>query len=722
MPWEITLTLLSSLLLLGLTVVKLLSVRRDPVARLFCVCFALLAAFQVAVAWSGFAAKSGVDDALPIYAVFGMSLLVLPFWHALSVSFGRDNPGAVLRGHRGYLVFHVIVAAGFAAVFYSPWFIRDIGIRGNSFIVALDVGGKAYLIYVILALATMGVNLESTYRSAAARIRAKFKYAFTGAFAALAYFVFANSLGLLFSASNFSYLLAGAAPISVAAFLYGYSLVKKQLVDTRVPVARSVFYTSFTISGIALYILALGVFGKLTQWAGWEMTRVAAYVFGFLAVFFLLTLVISSRVQRAVKRFVDRNFYVNRYDYRHQWRKLTKTLNPALSSSDIERVSVELTSELLWAKSVSIFLAAPGEDGYVLSSSTAHQPRSWKLSSDDKLVELLLKNRHSVILDRDPKNFEYVPVYIEDAELLDSLNIQVCTPLTAGGKMIGILACGPKKGNIPYNFEDIELLDTMSGQIANAISRATLSNDLAEAKELETFHRFSSFVLHDLKNLTSTMGLLAANAEQNMENPEFQADAMKVVSSTADKMKSLIAKISSLPKTMQLDLRRCEIQEIIGQALNDCGLNLDKVNGVTVIRELEDVPPIVADPTQLTKVFTNLFVNAVESMPDGGELVLTSEVVDQDEGLSKVDEKNRHAVVVRVRDTGCGMDTDFMEERLFRPFASTKPKGLGIGLYQCKTIVDAHHGKLEVESEKGRGTTFTVRLPTESVGVKSTEG
>jgi len=710
MPWETGLALTSSFLLMVLAAVKARHARRELVARQFLVCLVLLGLFQLAVAWSRYSAEETPVSILPVYAVFLLSLIVLPFWHALSFTFGRENPAGVLERHRVHLIVHGVTALILAGLLSTEWFVQEVGVRKHVFVVILGPAGKAFLIYAILALASMGVNLESTYRSASARVRVKFKYAFTGAFAALAYYVFANSLGLLFSASNFSYLFAGSVPVSVAALLFGYSLLKRQLVDTRVPVARSVFYTSFTISGIALYILALGLFGKLTQLAGWELTRTAAIALGFLAIFSLLVLVISSRVQRAVKRFVDRNFYVNRYDYRHQWRKLTRALNPALSGSEIERVALEITSELLWAKSVCIFLKDQKNGGYSLSSSTSYEGKTWRLANDDKLVQLLLKNKRSIILDRDPKNFEYVPVYIEDAELLDNLNIHVCTPLIVEGKMMGILACGPKKGNIPYNYEDIELLDTMSGQIANALSRAILSRDLAEAKELESFHRFSSFVLHDLKNLASTLGLLAANAEQNMNNPEFQADVMKIVSSTSQKMKSLIAKISRLPKTMELELKSCEVADILEAALAESGLASDKVNGIDVVRELRPLPRVLADPGQIKKVFTNLLVNAVEAMPEGGRIKLKADVTgvgDTERGGAG----NGAAVMIQVSDTGCGMDEGFIEEKLFRPFSSTKPKGLGIGLYQSKEIVEAHKGRLEVESKRGEGTTFTVLLP-----------
>jgi signal transduction histidine kinase len=105
----------------------------------------------------------------------------------------------------------------------------------------------------------------------------------------------------------------------------------------------------------------------------------------------------------------------------------------------------------------------------------------------------------------------------------------------------------------------------------------------------------------------------------------------------------------------------------------------------------------LADPEETGKVLLNLLLNAVEA--SGGEGSVSVEVGSDDSAW------------VRVRDQGCGMSAEFLRTRLFKPFSTTKEKGLGIGLYQCRQIVKAHGGRIDVRSEEGKGSTFTVMLP-----------
>jgi signal transduction histidine kinase len=106
------------------------------------------------------------------------------------------------------------------------------------------------------------------------------------------------------------------------------------------------------------------------------------------------------------------------------------------------------------------------------------------------------------------------------------------------------------------------------------------------------------------------------------------------------------------------------------------------------------------DPAQIQKVLTNLVLNAREAMPAGGKIVVRTG-------------RRNGWVVLSVSDAGCGMSADFMQRSLFRPFNTTKSSGIGIGMFHCKMIVEAHHGRIEVDSELGKGTDFRVLLPLE---------
>jgi hypothetical protein len=107
---------------------------------------------------------------------------------------------------------------------------------------------------------------------------------------------------------------------------------------------------------------------------------------------------------------------------------------------------------------------------------------------------------------------------------------------------------------------------------------------------------------------------------------------------------------------------------------------------------------VLLDKEQITKVVTNLVLNASEAISQAGEIRIETS-------------QNNGWAVLLVADNGCGMTPEFMSRALFRPFQTTKKKGLGIGMFQSKMIVEAHGGRIEVESEVQKGTTFRVLLP-----------
>ena len=114
--------------------------------------------------------------------------------------------------------------------------------------------------------------------------------------------------------------------------------------------------------------------------------------------------------------------------------------------------------------------------------------------------------------------------------------------------------------------------------------------------------------------------------------------------------------------------------------------------------------PVALDRAQMLRVVSNLLTNAREAIWATGS-------IDLDATLERNGVQSSETLSIVVRDTGLGMSEDFVRTSLFRPFSSTKSAGLGIGLVQCKSIVEAHGGGITVDSRPGQGTTFTVRLP-----------
>jgi signal transduction histidine kinase len=180
----------------------------------------------------------------------------------------------------------------------------------------------------------------------------------------------------------------------------------------------------------------------------------------------------------------------------------------------------------------------------------------------------------------------------------------------------------------------------------------------------------------------------------HFDDPAFRKDALSGISNTVGHINRMIGRLSLLRHEMKVHPVESDLNELVGNAV-DC---LENAHAITFIKSLGPLPKLLIDQEQILKVVTNLVLNATEAVAGGGQVRITTS------------QQNGWAVLA-VADNGCGMSAEFLNHALFRPFQTTKANGLGIGMFQSKMIVEAHGGKIEVESEPCSGTTFKVFLP-----------
>jgi signal transduction histidine kinase len=227
----------------------------------------------------------------------------------------------------------------------------------------------------------------------------------------------------------------------------------------------------------------------------------------------------------------------------------------------------------------------------------------------------------------------------------------------------------------------------------------------AESRQFASFLRLSAMLTHDLKNAISSLSLLVRNMEHQFHHEEFRADAMRSLTEATDKLRNLVSKLSEPVRSMSGEFGRprpTDLVPIIQRVLGTTAGPYSTQHRVE--RELPETLVASVDAERLEKVVENLVLNAFEAMgAEAGTLTI--------DGGPLPEEK----VFFGVRDTGPGMSEEFQQKQLFRPFATTKKKGVGLGLYTCREVVRAHGGEIQVESQKGSGTYFRVVLPSKQV-------
>jgi putative PEP-CTERM system histidine kinase len=242
-------------------------------------------------------------------------------------------------------------------------------------------------------------------------------------------------------------------------------------------------------------------------------------------------------------------------------------------------------------------------------------------------------------------------------------------------------------------YEDRDLLKTVGRHIAIQLAQHEADRRLAESRQFEAYNRLTAFMMHDLKNSVAQLQLIVTNAARHKSNPEFVDDAISTIANTSERMTRLIEQISTSSATARL--QPVQLAGLIETAVARCAHRepvprLQSSLAESIVR---------ADPERLTAVLEHVIRNAQDAALPTSSVEIEASI-------------NGAEANVKVVDTGRGMDPEFVRERLFRPFDSTKgSKGMGIGAYQTREYIQMLGGRVEVQSSPGSGTRFSITLP-----------
>ncbi len=269
-------------------------------------------------------------------------------------------------------------------------------------------------------------------------------------------------------------------------------------------------------------------------------------------------------------------------------------------------------------------------------------------------------------------------------------------PLYLRNRLFGFIILDKPRIVPSLNFEDHDLLRTVGRHVATHIDQAESDRRLAESSQFGAYNRLTAFLMHDLNNLIAQQSLVVKNAEKFRHNPDFVDDAIGTIANSVSRMRRLMEQLSRGSKqSMRMDV---DLDEVIQKAARRC----DTMRPAVTYERTAGGPSVSADPERLTAVIEHLIRNAQDATDDEGSISIDVRCEDGE------------AFFV-IRDSGCGMTPEFIRERLFRPFDSTKgSQSMGIGAYQAREYIRELGGQLEVTSSSGEGTSFEIRLPVSS--------
>ncbi len=611
-------------------------------------------------------------------------LLLLPWGVFVATLAGRSSPDLSRNVRLGLGTGGLVVAASAVAVAYLPAF-QVADVAGSFYAARVDVVGRLAVIAQLVVTVALLAGLEAALRASRRDARWRIKYLVLGLGGILLARFYFLSQTALFNVWMASYVIAGAATLLIGNIAIAASMVRDRL-GVELAVSREVLYRSVVVGALGVYLFAVGALGWLLNRLGVAEELFWGSVVVFVSALGLAAVLLSEAVRWRVKRFLARHFYRSKYDYREQWVNFTKRLGSLVTLEELAPQLLGAVVDTVGARAGVLYLKDGRHGGHHPTTAVGIRRPAQALTEDHPVLAALAR-RTPLVLENDPGGGWLEPMV---AQAFPEGTVVVA--LGWRGELTGFLLIGPEQTGASYTPEDLEFMATVGEQAAGLIVTARLSENLAQSREFEAFHRLTSFVIHDLKNAISALFMLSQNAQNYFDDPEFQRDALRTVAKTVDRMKALIGRLSSAPEAAALRIEPVDLAALALEAARPIVKN-DRISLV------KNLAPLMApaDAEALLKVIQNLVMNAIQSIDGKGTVTLRTY---EEDGQA----------VLSVTDTGCGMSEEFVRKSLFAPFRSTKKSGWGIGLYQAKGIVEAHGGCIEVASKEGVGTTFTVKL------------
>ena len=716
-PIQLAVVTASAMLAAAIGVLATLRRGHWLVTMLFSSAFLSMASFQAGTL--GILHAEGAASAR-VWATYlaSASALASWLWLCLSVVLARPQPIQQLRSAVAYLALALVGCATLFFVAGTRYVVSRVQGLGSEAVIVLGGMGKIYLMYLVVVMVAVLMNLESMLRTAPASAQRRLRSLFVAFVIGILSELLMVSAGLLYGSIRVEWMVASAVPMFVAGVITALALARQRLSDMSVPVARPViYYSSVSLTLAGAFLLTMAVLSKVLPVLSPEWKRSVSLAFYALVGGGGLILIFSPRANRIVKRFVDRNFYANRYDYRREWERVSRGIAPTGRLEDIGRQIETLLRNVFDTERIAIYLRDDVVGGFHLVHPAPGSPLhavAATVRADNPIVAEIERARAPLIFRDISQDLELIPVVAENRPLVQAMDAAVCAPLHTGEEMVGLLWLSEKRTDDDYSFEDAEFLGAMSRQLAAALWFARLGEQLAETRQLESLHRLSTFVLHDIKNQVSGLSLVVENARRHLTDPDFQRDAMQVVERTVQNLRQLMSHVAGVARPTVVRPDEVEVRKIVDDAMTQSGLAEGDNSGVRVRVRCRD-GMVVVDHGLIVRVLINLLTNAREAVQGTGEIEIGA-------AAEPGDRNGGRRLTLSVRDSGAGMTEEFLRQSLFRPFATTKASGLGIGLMQSKAIVEAHGGTIRVESRPGRGTRFEVSLPERPNGTPAAGG
>ncbi len=518
--------------------------------------------------------------------------------------------------------------------------------------------------------------------------------------------------------------------LAAVGYLYFLGEIIKlyRLLDLHEIVAKA---ANFVVMSVLLALVYVG----LVLWPGSETTLMASLVNTLMATAAML--ILYAPLRELIDRWIVQLFFKERYQLESSVSKLLRRL-PGIFEIDalVDQLlstltatnRVEAASVYLWNDEDRAYrmVAHLGDRSLPELQKVPARPFSEGLLRErtpllrDELRNLV--QRHALLpparRDADARDRAWKSAALHT---LEGMNADITLPFLSGRSVLGWLNLRVETGDVGFTRDEIGLLTTLTERAASGIDASRQFERMKDRDRLAHLGEMSAGLAHEIRNpLGAIKG--AAQVIQESDDADEQHEFVGIIVEEVDRLNVVVSQFLDYARPMQIDRHDASLGPVIRgviQVVETDGLP----DGVRLRVDLpEDLPPLPVDVEKLRQVLLNLVRNAIEAMPQGGQLAVQvryHQALRRVRPLGGSDRRRRvgalenplqGAMELVVADTGEGISPEALT-RLFIPFFTTKNGGNGLGLAICERIVREHGGELEVQSREGAGTRFVVRLP-----------
>ncbi|MEA3062438.1 MAG: hypothetical protein QOJ94_2219 [Sphingomonadales bacterium] len=474
-----------------------------------------------------------------------------------------------------------------------------------------------------------------------------------------------------------------------------FALASRRSAQWRVQMSRAASFQSLSVLAILAYLILMMSATRALEIIGGNWVRVAQVAIIFAMTIAAVILLPSGRMRAWMRVIVAKHFFEHRYDYRAEWLRFTRTIGTAgADEAPLAERIVKAVADI--AEAPAGLLLVREEGGRLSLGANWRWGHDLPQTGDEKALVTFLE-RHSFVADLEQARSGSLKAGEDRCPVPEWMARMDAgwagVPLLHNDRLVGLVILQHPPVRRPLDWEDFDLFRTAGIQAASYLAEARTQEALANAGRFDEFNRRFAFIMHDIKNLVSQLGLIIRNAERHADKPEFREDMIATLQSSVKKMNDLLARLSRGNANV-------EPEPVRAMPIDRCVAAVAEIKGRVHPVEVEGERGLaaLADPGRLEQALMHLVQNAIDASAPGQAVRI------------RVGRRG-HEAAIEVSDRGCGMSADFIRTRLFQPFASTKDGGFGVGAFEARALVTAIGGRLEVDSREGEGTRFLLLLP-----------